>query len=59
MEQYKWRTNAGVLLLSKFEFTPFRGKTIVVVGSYIPECNVMTRLYKLGTCIIENQLYKL
>jgi len=33
--------NVGVMLLSKFEFTPFRGKIIVVVGRYIPECNVM------------------
>jgi len=28
-------------MFSKFEFTPFRGKTIVVVGRYIPEYNVM------------------
>jgi len=28
-------------LLSKFEFAPFRGKTIVVVGRCIPECNVI------------------
>jgi len=41
MEQHKCRTNVGVMLFSKFEFIPFRGKTIVVVGRYIPECNVM------------------
>jgi len=28
-------------MLSKYEFTPFRGKIIVVVGRYISECNVM------------------
>jgi len=32
---------AEVLLFSKFEFTPFRGKIIVVVGRCIPECNLM------------------
>ena len=47
------------MLLSEFEFTPFRGKIIVVIERYIFECNVMSRLSKLETCIIENQLYKL
>jgi len=41
MEQKDFWTNAAVLLLRKFEFAPFRGKTIVVVGRCIPECNVM------------------
>jgi len=41
MEQKDFWANAGVLLLSKFEFSLFRGKTIVVVGRCIPECNVM------------------
>jgi len=33
-----------VLLLSKFEFTPFSGKIIAVVGRNISECNVMNLL---------------
>jgi len=41
MEQKDFWMNAGVLLLSKFEFATFRGKTIVVVGRCIPEWNVM------------------
>ena len=36
-----------MLLLSKFEFTPFSGKIIVVVGRNISECNEFTtfRIY--------------
>jgi len=36
MEQKDFWTNAGVMLLSKFEFAPFRGKTIVVVEDAFP-----------------------
>ena len=39
--------------LASLNLPYFRGKIIVVVGRYISECNVMSRLYKLGTCIIE------
>ncbi|KEH21206.1 hypothetical protein MTR_8g099355 [Medicago truncatula] len=36
-----YSSDAGVLLFSKFEFSPFSGKIIVAVGRYIPECNVI------------------
>jgi hypothetical protein len=36
MELWECRTSVGVLLFDKFEFTPFKGKTIVVVGMHIP-----------------------
>jgi len=32
--------NVGEMLFGKFEFTPFMGKIIVVVGRCIPEFNV-------------------
>ncbi|RHN42324.1 hypothetical protein MtrunA17_Chr8g0375651 [Medicago truncatula] len=31
-----------VMLFSKFEFAQFKGKIIVAVERYIPECNVIT-----------------
>jgi len=46
MEQKDFLTNVGVLLLSKFEFAQFRGKTIVVVGRCIPGCNECTFLFE-------------
>jgi len=46
MKQKDFWTNVAVLLLNQFEFAPFRGKIIVVVGSCIPECNECTFLFE-------------
>jgi len=40
MEQKHFWVNVGELLFGKFEFIPFIGKIIVVVGRCIPESNV-------------------
>jgi len=41
MKQKNFQMNAWELLFSKFEFTSFSGKIIVVVGRNILKCNVM------------------
>jgi hypothetical protein len=54
MEQWECQTKAGVLLFDKFVFTPFKGKTIVVVGMHIPTTSIefpfqgKTQLFKTG-----------
>jgi len=40
MERWECRSNVGVLLLGEFEFTPFKGKTIIVVGN-IPTTTIV------------------
>jgi len=41
MERWECRSNVGVLLLDQFEFTPFKGKTIVVVRMHIPTTTIV------------------
>jgi len=41
MERWECRSKFGVLLFGQFEFTPFKGKTIVVVGMHIPTTTIV------------------
>jgi len=48
MEQWKCRACVGAMLYGKFEFTLFKGKTIVVIGMHIPTTTIVLQLSYFG-----------